>query len=104
MCDGIRLNVVSCATSFLTDSSDHQELPEEQQEVGHFIEHHDPAGGAEVTRGVSLANLGSRRNLVLQHKPDDVPHQKHESIFGRNAEVLPVNGDLEGEQTGVGGQ
>jgi len=29
--------------NLLTYSSDHQELPEEQQHVGYFIEHHDPA-------------------------------------------------------------
>uniref|UniRef100_H2RX44 Uncharacterized protein n=1 Tax=Takifugu rubripes TaxID=31033 RepID=H2RX44_TAKRU len=39
---------------------------------------------------------GSRQNLVLQHKPDDVPHEKHESIFGRNAEghFRPTNHDV----------
>lgn len=26
--------------------------------------------------------------------PDDVPHQKQKSVFGGNAEVLPVDGDL----------
>lgn len=47
--------------------------------------------------------MGGRWNLVLQHKPDDVPHEEHESVLGRNAEVFPINGDLEGEQTAVGG-
>lgn len=50
-------------TSFLTYSSDHQELPEKQQEVGHFIEHHDPAGQT-VTGGVSsLANVAADGTL-----------------------------------------
>lgn len=32
----------------LTYSSDHEELPEKQQQVGHFIEHHDPTGGGQT--------------------------------------------------------
>jgi len=30
------------ASSILTDDSDDEELPEEQEEVGHFVEHGDP--------------------------------------------------------------
>lgn len=43
--------------NFLTYSSDHQELPEKQQQVGDFIEHHNPGGW--VDGGVSLSAVRS---------------------------------------------
>lgn len=38
------------------------------------------------------------RKTQLQDKPYYVSHEKHEGIFGWNAEVFPINGDLMSKQ------
>lgn len=61
------MTVSNICDDSLTDSSDDQELPKEQQQVCHFVEHHHPAESHSYTHGKDRSAL----NGCLSETPSE---------------------------------
>lgn len=81
----------------LTDSTNHQQLSKQQQQVRHLVQHHDPA---RPEQRFNFNQQGTRPREKQTHSPQNVSHEQLERVFSRDAKVFPVDGDL-GDEKGL---
>ena len=82
----------------LTDDSHDEQLADEQQKVGDFVEHHH----SEEQKSHLYSNCFIFPivfpDKTIKVLPDDVPDDEEKRVLRGDAEVLPVDGTLKRKQ------